>query len=92
MDSNSYQSPAETPQRGAKRRPAGWHPLTFAILGFALGTAVASPFILSLDPVVRFYGGALYGGTLGAIAGLAHGLERRRKVRETLHEDDIKSE
>lgn len=91
MDGNPYQSPAESPKGNAEPPPAGWHPLTFAFSGFAIGTAVASRFVLSLDPLHRFIGGVLYGGILGAIVGLAHGLERRRMARRSLHEDDIKN-
>ena len=92
MTVNPYQSPGGKCDRRPKPRPASWHPLTFAFLGFAIGTVIASPFVLSLDPFDRLLGGALYGGTLGAIAGLAHGLERRRMARRALHEDDIQSE
>lgn len=78
MDVTPYKSPVDSPKRDSEPRPVGWHPLTFAILGFAIGTAVASQFVLSRNPFVRFFGGAIYGGTPGAIAGLAHGLRRHR--------------
>ena len=92
MNVNPYKSPVDSPKGDSEPHPVGWHPLTFAILGFAIGTVVASPFVLSLDPLRRLIGGALYGGILGAIVGLVHGLERRRMARRDLHEDDQNSE
>lgn len=92
MTVNPYKSPGGKCDKEPKPHPAGWHPLTFAFLGFAIGTVVASPFVLSLDPLRRLIGGALYGGILGGIVGLVHGLERRRMARGPLHEDDIENE
>lgn len=86
MDVNPYKSPHDSRKDDSEPRPAGWHPLTFAFLGFAIGTAVASQFVLSRDPVDRFLGGALYGGTIGGIAGLTHGLQRHRKAAELQRE------
>jgi hypothetical protein len=47
---------------------------------------------LSHDPLDRFFGGALYGGIIGAVVGLAHGLERRRTARTPLPEVENQSE
>lgn len=89
---NPYQSPAESPEDDAKPRRRRWHSITFAFLGFAIGTAVASQFVLSREPLARFFGGAIYGGTLGAIAGLTHGLRRRRISVSAQGEEGIESE
>ena len=92
MDPNPYQSPAETPQGNAKPRIAGWHPLTFAFIGFAAGTAVAAPLVLSASRLDRLIVGAVLGGTSGAIIGLVYGLERRRMADSPPGQEGAESE
>lgn len=92
MDVNPYKSPHDSRKDDSEPRAAGWHPLTFAFLGFAIGTAVASQFILSRDPFDRCLGGAFYGGTIGAILGLAHGLRRSRIAESPRREVSAENE
>jgi multisubunit Na+/H+ antiporter MnhB subunit len=65
----------------ADDKSPSWHPVTWAIIGFALGLALTAPFVFSRDPRVRFQGGAIFGGIPGAFAGLAFGVKRRRRTR-----------
>jgi hypothetical protein len=86
MDENPYQS-RETPHQAAEGEATAsdraWHPVTCALVGFSLGTAAVSPLILSLDPVARLIGGAMFGGVPGAMFGFGHGALRQRKRRPT---------
>lgn len=92
MDTNPYQSPAETPKNEAKPRPIGWHPLTFAFIGFAAGTAIVAPLILSASFFDRLVAGAVLGGTAGAIIGLVHGFERRRITDSPRGQEGVENE
>jgi len=76
MDENPYQSP-RSPGR-AKPKPGSWHPLTWAVVGFAGGTLLMAPFVMSFDLPTKIQGGMIFGGIFGALWGLAHGMERRR--------------
>jgi hypothetical protein len=78
MDENPYQPPTSIGTRPAEPKPGTWHPLTWALIGFAGGTGLMAPFILSLDVPTKIQGGMLYGGILGAICGLAYGIKQRR--------------
>jgi hypothetical protein len=62
-------------------KPGPWHPLTWAVVGFAGGTLLAAPLVLSLDTRDQIAGGMMCGGPIGALIGLAHGVERRRRAR-----------
>ena len=37
-------------------KSSGWHPITWAIIGLAVGTFIVDPLVLSRDPQVRFIG------------------------------------
>jgi hypothetical protein len=76
MDDNPYQSPRSSDR--AEPKPGTWHPLTWALIGFAGGTGLTAPFVLSLDMPTKIQGGMLFGGIIGATLGLAHGISRRR--------------
>jgi len=81
MDENPYQSPeAIDPPPSVK--PSLWHPATWAIIGFAGGTLLAAPFIAAADLPDQIQGAMMFGGPFGALAGLGHGLERRRTARK----------
>jgi hypothetical protein len=75
MDDNPYQSP-RSPGR-AEPRPDTWHPLTWAVVGFAGGTGLMAPLFLSVDELTNLLCGMLSGGIIGAILGLAYGIKRR---------------
>jgi hypothetical protein len=71
MDENPYQSP-RSPGR-AEPKPGAWHPLTWAVVGFAGGVVAAGPFVvMDLSPDLL-----IFGGIIGAILGLAYGIKRR---------------
>ena len=91
MDANPYQSPAESPKGGVEPPPAGWHPLTFAYSGFAIGTALVAPLVLAVNPFDRLIVGAAIGGPIGAILGFAFG-ERRRNAENFNGEEHAESE
>jgi hypothetical protein len=78
MDENPYKSPASVGERLAEPKPGTWHSLTWAVVGFAGGTVLTAPFILSVDMPTKMQGGMLYGGIIGAMLGLAYGINRRR--------------
>ena len=80
MDENPYQAPSSFHTSAARAKSTRWEPLIWAILGFAIGTLAVAPFILSNDLQAKLQGGAIYGGPFGALAGLAHGLLRRRRA------------
>jgi hypothetical protein len=60
-------------------KPGPWHPVTWAFIGFFVGTSLAAPFILSADRRDRTLGGMVYGGIPGVVLGLAYGMGRRNK-------------
>lgn len=91
MDVNPYQSPAESHKRDAEKPAPGWHPLTFAFLGFAIGTALLAPLVLAVNPFDRLLVGAAIGGPMGAILGFAYD-ERRRKAENLNGEERVESE
>jgi hypothetical protein len=80
MDENPYQAPISSDTSAARSKSTSWAPLGWAILGFAIGTLVVARLILSNDLQVRLQGGAIYGGPVGALFGLAHGVHRRRQA------------
>jgi hypothetical protein len=83
MDENPYKPPESAALSKASKRCHTWHPLTWGVIGFAIGTLAVAPFIMTWDLQGQIAGGMTFGGPLGAIAGIAHGLERRRKARGT---------
>lgn len=91
MQENPYDLPkqadASPKEKRAPEHPT-WHPLSWAVIGFAGGTLLVAPFILCLDSVEQLRGGAMFGGPLGAFLGLAHGVERRRNERRSRGEWD----
>ena len=82
MGENPYKSPREAGAPPPERVLKTWHPLTWAVVGFAGGTLILTPLVLSIEFRDRLQGGMLMGGPIGALVGLAHGLERRRKEKE----------
>jgi len=81
MEENPYKSPQFLGP--AEPKPATWHPLTWAVVGFAGGTGLIAPFVLSLNMPTRIQGGMIYGGIIGAILGLAYGISRRRRAAQS---------
>lgn len=79
MDSGEIQlqQPDSDPQKSRGPESGGWHPVTWAIIGLALGTLIAAPLVLSSKPRTQFRGGAIFGGIPGALIGLAYGAKRR---------------
>src|SRR5687768_1151683 len=79
MDDNLYQSPrvvddrrpANAPRCADPQSSASWHPLTWAGVGFGIGTVLIAPLVLSVHDAVQLQGGMLFGGIPGAIVGLA---------------------
>lgn len=91
MKESPYHPPKQADASPKKKRAPAystWHPLNWAVIGFAGGTLLVAPFILSLDSVEQLRGGAMFGGPLGAFCGLAHGAERRRNERRNRGEWD----
>jgi hypothetical protein len=60
--------------------------LTWAVVGLAGGTLLAAPFVLAPDLRGQIEGGIWFGGPLGAFAGLAHGVARRRQANRAAEE------
>ncbi|MFO0901147.1 MAG: hypothetical protein U0836_27280 [Pirellulales bacterium] len=52
--------------------------LLTALLGFAVGTTLLAPLVLSIDAVDRFSGGMLFGGIPGSLVGYRWGRNRFR--------------
>ncbi|HUY32032.1 MAG TPA: hypothetical protein VMV69_04565 [Pirellulales bacterium] len=77
MDENPYESPQFPGTPLTEPKPGTWHPFTWSVIGFAGGVVVAAPFILSVDMPTKIQGGMMYGGIIGAICGLAYGIQRR---------------
>ena len=82
MDENPYRSPEADGSPRPPGKPSPWHPVTWAIVGFAGGTLLAAPFIAATDLPDQIQGGMMFGGPWGALAGLGHGVERRRTARK----------
>lgn len=82
METNPYQSPAEFPVPAPKAKDLRWHPATWGFIGFALGTVVASLFVLSHNRVDRTIGGTFFGGLPAGIYTFMSVVEKRRKERE----------
>ncbi|MEX0712326.1 MAG: hypothetical protein WD278_08245 [Pirellulales bacterium] len=85
---NPFRAPQTEGRPPVKTGRPPWHPLTWAIVGFAGGTIAAAPFILSIEPQDRIKGGMIFGGPLGAVAGLGHALARRRKARQASNQHE----
>jgi hypothetical protein len=84
MLENPYRSPDElSSPPTVEGKSTTWHPLSWAVVGFAGGALLTAPFILCCDPTEALRGGAMFGGTLGALFGLGHGVERRRLERRS---------
>ena len=91
MDPNPNDPPNQAtppPETKQAAKCSTWHPLSWAMIGFAGGTLLVAPLILSLDATECLRGGAMFGGPLGAFCGLAHGVERRRNERRSRGEWD----
>jgi hypothetical protein len=73
------QSPEMPEPIRSTSQPGFVDPLAWAVIGFAIGTLAAAPFILSYDLRDKLQGGAVFGGSLGTLIGLAHGVKRGRK-------------
>src|SRR5664279_1319817 len=82
MNDIPKESPKKPDQNRFTSQPSYWDPLAWAVIGFAIGTLAAAPFILSRDLRSKLQGGAVYGGSLGTLIGLVHGAKRRRKSRQ----------
>jgi hypothetical protein len=77
MDKSSNQSPIEP--IGSRAKDTRWHPLTWGVIGFAIGTVVTSLFVLSRDPIVCAEGGAIFGGLPAALYAFMMAVEKRRE-------------
>jgi hypothetical protein len=71
MDENPYQSP-QSPL--AEPKLGTWHPLTWAFIGFVGGNIVATPVVMIFEMPTT-----IFCGIIGALWGLSHGVERRRR-------------
>lgn len=81
MSEIETQQPELGPLKPPEPKPGTWHPITWAVIGFALGTVIGANLVLSRDPRECFRGGAIVGGIPGAYMGWAFGakqLGRRR--------------
>ena len=85
-------SPQDSPDRPGQipfaPRPGSPAPVTWASIGFAVGTLLFAPFILSVDLRGKLLGGAISGGTLGALIGLAYGAKRSRQSQQSAGAND----
>jgi hypothetical protein len=79
MNDNPKESANKPDQNQSVLKSSYRDPLSWAIIGFAIGTIATARFVLSLDVRSKLLGGALFGGSLGALIGLLYGLDRRRK-------------
>jgi ribosomal protein L37AE/L43A len=82
MSDTSKESPVQPGQSQNRSSPNIQDPLTWAAIGFAVGTLALAPLILSIDIRDKLLGGAMVGGSLGALIGLAYGAMRRRNVTQ----------
>jgi hypothetical protein len=81
MDENPYKAPAEDEPPEAEENDERWHPLTWGLVGFAIGTLTLSPLVLSIHPIDRLRGGAIFGGIPAALCSYSLAAYRRGKKR-----------
>ena len=81
MDENPYKAPAEFMAPNPARKDERWHPFTWGVVGFALGTLVASSLVLSVDRIDRIIGGAVFGGIPTGVFVFLHAADKLRKER-----------
>jgi hypothetical protein len=81
MPENPYHSPTESSQFEPQTPDAGLQPFTCAVIGFAAGTLLVAPFVLSADQTVCLRGGAIFGGLPSAIVAFALAVRRRRRAQ-----------
>jgi hypothetical protein len=72
MDENPYQSPQFVGR--VEPKLGTWHPLTWTLIGFVGGNIVAAPVVMIFEMPTT-----IFCGIIGALWGLAHGVERRRR-------------
>jgi hypothetical protein len=75
MDSRQHH-PAIRPWDGR------WHRFLWTLIGFAAGTGLAAPLILSIEPRDRVIGGMFYGGIPLGVVGLLYGRRRSGRLSE----------
>lgn len=81
MDDNPYKAPAEQGIKPPGQKDERWSPITWSIVGFALGTLVVSPLVLSLDRIDKAIGGAIFGGIPTGLCVFLYVADQRRKER-----------
>jgi hypothetical protein len=83
MEENPYKSPREfkTPNRAPKDER--WHPFTWGVIGFAVGTLLASLFVESPNRIDRAIGGAIVGGLPTGLYFFMSVVEKRRRENES---------
>ena len=81
MDENPYKAPVEFRAPRPAQKDQRWHPFTWGIVGFALGTLLFSPLVLSVDRIDRAIGGAIFGGIPAGLFVFLFVADKRRKER-----------
>ena len=81
MDENPYKAPAEQGTKPLAQKDERWSPFTWGVVGFALGTLVASPLVLSVHRIDRAIGGAIFGGIPTGLCFFLGVADKRRKER-----------
>jgi len=91
MEENPYQSPRavnDSPRRPPIRSKR-WHPITWGVIGFGVGTLVAVPFSWNIERHVAMTGGMLFGGVPGAMIGIAFGVSHATRGRWSDHDKPL---
>ena len=78
MDENPFQAPRSADETPVSTNAAFGQTAAWAVIGFVIGTLAVAPFILSFALRDKLLGGAVFGGSLGALAGFLHGRRQRR--------------
>jgi hypothetical protein len=73
---NPYKAPCESRREPSTSSQSAWTGFTWAVIGFAIGTILLSPLVLSSDPSVKVQGGMFLGGPLGALLGYLYGRKK----------------
>src|SRR6516162_10158781 len=88
MNDTPNDSPDQPGRNQFLPQPGEPGPVAWASIGFAVGTLLFAPFILSVDLRGKLLGGAISGGTLGALIGLAYGAKRSRQSQQSAGAND----
>ena len=79
MEENPYKAPVEFRMRKPAPKDERWHPFTWGVIGFALGTFFVTQLVLSPDRIQRAIGGTIWGGLPAGLFFFMSAVARRRK-------------